>query len=142
MTPAPAPTPTPATLPAAPTAGLLLFAHGARDPRWALPFEAVADRVRAARPGTPVGLAYLEFMTPGLAEAGADLVARGCQRIEVLPLFLGAGGHVRKDLPVLMDTLRGAHPGVQFGLNPAVGEIDSVVQAMAAAALATLEAGA
>ena len=26
--------------------GLLLFAHGARDPRWALPFEDVAARVR------------------------------------------------------------------------------------------------
>jgi sirohydrochlorin cobaltochelatase len=127
---------------ATPPAGLLLFAHGARDPRWAQPFEAVAERVRAARPGTPVRLAYLEFMAPGLAEAGADLVARGCTRIEVMPLFLGAGGHVRKDLPVLMDALRCAHPGVHFGLHPAVGEVESVVIAMAAAALATLEAGA
>ena len=127
---------------ATPLAGLLLFAHGARDPRWAQPFEAVAEHVRAARSGTPVRLAYLEFMTPGLVEAGAELVAQGCQRIEVMPLFLGAGGHVRKDLPVLMDALRQAHPGVRFGLHPAVGEVDSVVQAMAVAALATLEAGA
>ena len=123
-------------------AGLLLFAHGARDPRWALPFEAVAAHVRVARPGTPVCLAFLEFMTPGLAEAGARLVAQGCARVEVMPLFLGAGGHVRKDLPVLMDALRAAHPGVHFGLHPAVGEVDSVVVAMAAAALATLEPGA
>jgi len=128
--------------PAGPRAGLLLFAHGARDPRWAQPFEAVAECVRAARPGTPVCLAYLEFMTPGLAEAGADLVARGCQRVEVMPLFLGAGGHVRKDLPLLMEALRGAHPEVHFGLHPAVGEVESVVQAMAAAALATLGPGA
>jgi sirohydrochlorin cobaltochelatase len=27
--------------------GILLFAHGARDPNWALPFEAVAERLRA-----------------------------------------------------------------------------------------------
>lgn len=125
-----------------PLVGLLLFAHGARDPRWAQPFEAVAERVREARPGTPVRLAFLEFMSPGLVEAGADLVTQGCQRVEVLPLFLGAGGHVRKDLPVLMESLRAAHPGVHFGLHPAVGEIDSVVQAMCAAALATLESGA
>jgi sirohydrochlorin cobaltochelatase len=59
-----------------------------------------------------------------------------------MPLFLGAGGHVRKDLPVLMEALRAAHPGVQFGLHPAVGEVASVVDAMAAAAMATLEAGA
>ena len=124
------------------SAGLLLFAHGARDARWALPFEAVAERVRAARPGTPVCLAFLEFMSPGLVEAGAQLVSEGCRRVEVMPLFLGAGGHVRKDLPVLMDALRAAHPGVHFGLHPAVGEVESVVDAMATAALATLEAGA
>ena len=135
----------PAAPPAGACAGLLLFAHGARDPRWAQPFEVVAERVRAARPGTPVGLAYLEFMSPGLVQAAAELVALGCQHIEVMPLFLGAGGHVRKDLPVLMDALRSAHPGVQFGLQPAVGEVDSVIQAMAdaaLAALATLESGA
>jgi len=125
-----------------PTAGLLLFAHGARDPRWGQSFEAVAERVRSARPDTPVRLAFLEFMTPGLAAAGAGLVAQGCKRVEVMPLFLGAGGHVRKDLPVLMEALRAAHPGVHFGLHPAVGEVASVVDAMAAAAIATLEAGA
>ena len=48
--------------------GLILFAHGARDPRWAIPFEAVAERVRAARPGVPVRLAFLEFMAPNLPE--------------------------------------------------------------------------
>jgi len=122
--------------------GLLLFAHGARDPQWARPFEAVAERVRAARPGTPVCLAYLEFMTPGLVDGGAQLVAQGCLRVEVVPLFLGTGGHVRKDLPVLLQALRSAHPEVQFGLHPAVGEIDGVVNAMAAASLAALEAGA
>jgi hypothetical protein len=29
--------------------GLLLFAHGARDPLWARPFQAVAARCRSAR---------------------------------------------------------------------------------------------
>ena len=79
---------------------LLLFAHGARDPRWAAPFEAVAARVRAARArSTPVALAYLEFMTPDLVEAGAGAGRRRLHRVDVVPLFLGAGGHVRKDLP-------------------------------------------
>jgi sirohydrochlorin cobaltochelatase len=118
--------------------GLLLFAHGARDPRWAQPFEAVAARVRAARPGLAVRLAYLEFMAPGLPEAGAELAAAGCTRIEVVPLFLGAGGHVRKDLPALLEALREAHPGLQVSLHLSVGEVDGVVAAMADAALATL----
>ena len=115
-------------------AGLILFAHGARDPAWAAPFEAVAARVRREQPAAEVRLAYLEFMTPALAEAGAALAAAGCTRVSVLPLFLGAGGHVRKDLPLLLDALRATHPGVQFRLHQAIGEIDSVVNAMATAA--------
>ena len=115
--------------------GLLLFAHGARDPRWALPFEDIARRVRAADPAVAVALSYLEFMAPGLVEAGAALAAQGCERVEVLPLFLGAGGHVRKDLPMLLEQLRGAHPGVAWVLRPAIGEDDAVVEAMAQCAL-------
>ena len=42
--------------------GLLLFAHGARDPAWARPFEAVAQRLRESRPQTPLVLAFLEFI--------------------------------------------------------------------------------
>ena len=118
--------------------GLLLFAHGARDPRWAQPFEAVAARIRVARPGVAVRLAFLEFMAPSLPEAGAELAAAGCTRIEVVPLFLGAGGHVRKDLPALLDALRSAHPGLHVALHVSVGEVDGVVSAMAEAALATL----
>ena len=123
---------------ATPTPGLILFAHGARDPRWAAPFEAVAARLRASQPGLAVRLAFLEFMTPGLGDAGAQLVAAGCDRVAVLPMFLGAGGHVRKDLPLLLDAMRAAHPSVAFTLHAAIGEIDSVVAAMADAAAALL----
>ena len=122
------------------TKGLILFAHGARDPRWAAPFEAVAARVRAQRPGAAVRLAYLEFMAPTLPEAGAELAAAGCREVAVLPMFLGAGGHVRKDLPLLMQQMCDAHPDVAFTLHAVVGEVDSVVAAMADVALDALAA--
>ena len=115
--------------------GLLLFAHGARDPNWALPFEAVASAVRAARPDQAVRLAFLEFMAPDIRSAVAELAAHGCEHVDVLPLFLGAGGHVRKDLPPLLDDLRVIHSSVSFTLHPAVGEAPSLVTAMAAVAL-------
>ncbi len=119
--------------------GLLLFAHGARDPAWARPFEAIAGRVREEAPGIAVSLAYLEFMSPGLVDAGAALVQAGCERVDVLPLFLGAGGHVRKDLPALLEQLRQQHPGVRWELRHAVGEDDAVIAAMADWALRSAE---
>lgn len=118
--------------------GLILFAHGSRNADWAAPFEAVAQRVRAARPDARVRLAFLELMAPDLAAAAAELAAAGCTRIAVVPLFLGTGGHVRRDLPKLVDGLRAAHPGVAFTLHGAAGETDLVIDALAAVALTTL----
>ena len=118
----------------------MLFAHGARDPRWAEPFDEVARRVGLAEPAAAVQLAFLEFMTPTLREAGDLLAAAGCVRVDVVPLFLGAGGHVRKDLPLLLDELGAAHPGVQWRLQPAIGQADRVIEAMAVAALASTAA--
>ncbi|MBN8493003.1 MAG: CbiX/SirB N-terminal domain-containing protein [Burkholderiales bacterium] len=118
--------------------GLILFAHGARDPRWAAPFEAVAARIRAQRPQLQVQLAFLELMTPDLATAGATLAAAGCRRVQVLPMFLGTGGHLRRDLPPMVAQLQAQHPQVQWQLQAAVGEHPLVGEAMAAAALALL----
>jgi sirohydrochlorin cobaltochelatase len=122
------------------TTGLLLFAHGARDARWAAPFEDVARRVRLQRPGRPVALAFLEFMSPDIATAAARLVAEGCTDVRVLPLFLGAGGHVRKDVPELLAKLAAQHPQVRWTLHTAVGELDTVIEAMAAASVQLLDA--
>ena len=117
---------------------LVLFAHGARDPRWAEPFEAVAARVRAAAPELAVSLAYLELMAPSLIEAGDALASAGCARVDVVPLFLGAGGHVRNDLPAGLAQLRARHPLIRWHLQRAIGERDSDVDAMADSAVTQL----
>ncbi len=121
------------------TQGLILFAHGARDPNWAAPFKDLADRVQRSRPQLQVLLAYLEFMTPDLPAAAAALVAAGCARVDLVPVFLGSGGHVRKDLPRLLDALRVEHPATDFALHPALGEAGPVLQAMADTALAAID---
>jgi sirohydrochlorin cobaltochelatase len=133
-----------------PGTGLLLFAHGARDPNWALPFNAVARQCRLAlgeaadaadtASSSRVQLAFLEFMAPDLPEAAQLLAASGCSRVVVVPLFLGAGGHVRKDLPRLMAQIQQAHPQLQLYLAPAVGEAPALVAAMASVALAATQA--
>lgn len=115
------------------TRGLILFAHGARDPAWAAPFEAVAARVRERHPAWQVRLAFLELMQPSLPEAVAALVQGGCARIDIRPMFLGTGGHVKRDLPLLVDELRRAHTAVAFTLHAAIGEHTLVHDAMAEA---------
>lgn len=114
---------------------LLLFAHGARDPAWAGPFQAIAAELQMRCPDLPIALAYLELMTPDLATAAGALVAVGATRVQIVPMFLGASGHVRRDVPPLVESLRAQHPGVLFVLHDAIGEQPSVIRAMAGATL-------
>lgn len=120
-----------------PRNAIVLFAHGARDPRWAEPFAAVAAAVReSAGADTEVALAFLELMAPTLGERCASLAAKGVRRIDIVPLFLGMGGHLREDLPLLVDAVRAGHPQLDVRLHPAVGERADVIAALARAALA------
>ena len=121
---------------ASPERGLLLFAHGARDASWAAPFEAVLARVSAMRPDTQVALAFLELMPPDIATAAAQLAQRGCRQVDVVPLFLGTGGHVRRDVPQLLQRLHALHPGIRWTLHDPVGEHPDVIEAIAHAAAA------
>lgn len=112
--------------------GLIVFAHGARDPRWAEPFALIVERVRARQPALDVRLAFLELMTPSLRDVVSELVQSGCSKIAIVPAFLGQGGHVRQDLPKLVDEVKASYPHVTFELARAVGESDAVIDAIAA----------
>jgi sirohydrochlorin cobaltochelatase len=115
--------------------GLILFAHGARDPRWADPFEAIAAAVRARSSDIDVRLAFLELMAPDLPAVADAMVARGVTRIDILPLFLGTGGHLRRDLPPLVNDIKARHAAVSIALHPAAGEAPALIAAMADHAL-------
>jgi sirohydrochlorin cobaltochelatase len=119
--------------------GLILFAHGSRDLRWAEPFERIAARLRTMRgAGQPVTLAFLELMTPSLPEAAAALVTQGCDAVTVVPVFLGQGGHVRRDLPLIIEQCQAAHPGLVIRCTMAAGEDDTVLEAIAGYCLTQL----
>lgn len=113
--------------------GVILLAHGARDPRWSEPLEALAQRCASRLPGVPFVLAYLDAMSPDLAEAVDRLVRGGSTDLVVVPAFLGVGVHVRTDLPKLARAIAQDHPGVSIRISTALGEIASVQDAMAVA---------
>ena len=100
------------------TSGLVLFAHGARDPEWAEPFRAIAARVAETRPDLAVKLAFLEFQGPALADAINELVAAGHGNIRIAPLFMAQGGHLKNDVPKLLDGIRAAkEAGLKVKIN-------------------------
>lgn len=120
---------------------LVLFAHGARDPEWANPLRRVSAAVRAAAPDLRVELAFLEFMQPDLQTCADLLLADAYEHIVVLPMFLAQGGHLKRDVPRLVDELQRRNPATRFELAEAIGEAPGVVQAMAGHALELLGRG-
>ena len=110
---------------------LVLFAHGARDPRWAEPFQRLQKLTQTQMPDVLVALAFLELMQPTLPELVPQLILSGCDDVTVVPVFFGQGGHVLRDLPLLIQRLRSAHPELELKLARAIGEDAEVLQAMA-----------
>ena len=109
---------------------LVLFAHGARAASWAAPFERLRDLTAARLPECAVRLAFLELMEPRLPQTVAELVAAGVDEVTIVPVFLGQGGHLLRDLPLLADELRAAHPLLRLTVAGAVGEDPGVLAAM------------
>ena len=108
--------------------GIVLFAHGSREPEWAQPFERIASELRK---NFQVELAYLERMEPTLDEAVASMVAKGATRVRIVPVFLGVGGHIKQDLPRLVEAARTRHAGVEIVLERTIGERKEITDAIA-----------
>lgn len=115
--------------------GIVLFAHGSRDPLWHQPMEAVARQISVMDPAAQVRCAYLELSSLTLEVAVDELVAQGVRAIRVVPLFLGVGKHAREDLPLLVEAIRGKHPELSISLQEAVGQNPQLVQLLAKIAL-------
>jgi sirohydrochlorin cobaltochelatase len=112
-----------------PTSAVILFAHGAREPEWARPFEAVRDTLRAD--GLRVELAYLEIMKPDLREAAKAIAADDARKVTIVPLFLAQGKHLKRELPEMVAALARSHPTVKFHVAPALGDDPEILATIA-----------
>jgi len=110
--------------------GIILFAHGSRDPGWAEPFRQVCQRLRSSRPEYPIELAFLESMEPSLEDAISSLIGDGASAITVFPLFMAQGGHLKEDIPRILDAIRQSCPHVPIALETAIGDVPEILDAI------------
>ena len=115
--------------------GIILFGHGSRTAEYIQPFERIRAAMAVRRPEAMVELGFLELTRPTLDESIDCLAGQGMTEIVVVPVFIGAGRHVLKDLPQLAANAMDRHPDLEITLAAPVGEAPEVVDAMAAYAL-------
>jgi sirohydrochlorin cobaltochelatase len=84
-------------------------------------------------PGERIVLAFLELMQPSLPDCAAGLHAEGVRKLRVVPVFFGSGGHLKADLPKLVDELKRRYADLAITVEPPIGEQPEVISAIAKA---------
>src|SRR5581483_5204493 len=92
---------------------LLLIAHGSRHPEANADLQRIAEELRD-RGYAIVAPSYLELAAPDIMTAGCQCVEEGAERVILVPYFLSAGVHVKRDLSAARDTLADRFPHLEF----------------------------
>ena len=100
---------------------ILLMAHGSRIPEANDAVREIADMVKTMSGFEIVEIAYREQHLPNIQTGIDACVARGAERILLMPYFLFVGAHVQEDLPAEMEEGRKRHPGVEFAMGNHLG---------------------
>jgi sirohydrochlorin ferrochelatase len=100
---------------------LLLIAHGSRQDEANADLHHLAAELSRRGIFQTVIASFLELAEPGIDEGGARCVAAGAERVVLLPYFLSAGVHVRRDLKAARNRLAAQFPGVEFRLAEPLG---------------------
>ncbi|HBM50860.1 MAG TPA: cobalamin biosynthesis protein CbiX, partial [Marinobacter sp.] len=82
---------------------IILLAHGSSDQRWCDTFEQLAKPTLESVEDSSI--AYMELAEPSLETIVARGKESGATSFTIVPLFLAAGRHLRKDVPAMIEEL-------------------------------------
>ncbi len=100
--------------------GVLVCGHGSRDVNAIEEFERLAGGLAERLPHYPLASGFLEFARPVLREALDSLRAQGVDRVLAVPGMLFAAGHVKNDVPSVLNGYAAAH-GIQIDFGRDLG---------------------
>jgi len=110
---------------------ILLVGHGSRDARGNEEITLFAERWRKRRANDRIEVCFIEFADP-LLDQGLDVAAKNSDRVIVVPLILGAAGHVKMEIPHHIADARKRHPAVEFVMAKHLGVGSKVLAALQA----------
>lgn len=104
---------------------IILLAHGSSDARWCETFEKLAGPTLQSVPGSRI--AYMELAQPSIDRVVSEGVSSGVRTFTIVPLFLAAGRHLRKDVPGMIREIEKTHDvtitlAAPIGENPQLGD--------------------
>src|SRR5215472_11674565 len=120
--------------------GVMVCGHGSRDVEAITEFRTVAAGIEARLPQYPVASGFLEFARPIIRDGLDKLYGQGVRHILAIPGMLFAAGHVKNDIPSVLNTYAAQRSDLQidYGRDLAV---DRRLLAVAAQRIEQAEAG-
>lgn len=100
---------------------LILLAHGSRKPSWRKPFKQLLRHLRKECGAGRIYLSFMESTKPSLPDLVCSLVEKGIRYIQILPLFMASGNHMRRDVPEQVRILKKKYPGLNVKILPPIG---------------------
>ena len=98
--------------------GLILIAHGSREASTHMEMNALVDQLSSKKENVLVAGAYMEIQSPDLKEVVSNLVEEGITVIDVMPLFIFKGRHMKKDIPAQIEECREFFADCKINLLP------------------------
>ncbi|MDX8394913.1 MAG: sirohydrochlorin chelatase [Mariprofundaceae bacterium] len=108
---------------------ILLVGHGSREQSGNEEIESFTNEWRKKRPDDRIDVCFIEFADVTL-DAGMDEAAKDSERVIVVPLILGAAGHVKMEIPHHIADARKRHPNVKFVMAKHLGAGLPVLEAL------------
>jgi len=100
---------------------ILMMAHGSRIAEANDAARDVATMVQEMTGFEIVEVSFREMHEPDIQQGIDTCVARGAERILLMPYFLFMGAHVQHDLPEEIETAQKRHPGLIMAMGGHLG---------------------
>jgi len=107
---------------------LIIVAHGSRKQEANHDVihlsEQILERINADY--KLVAAAFLQFAEPLLGTQIDTMVGKGATHITIFPFFIGAGNHLKVDIPALVTRAREKYPQVSIEVTRHLGKIKGI----------------
>ena len=100
---------------------VLLIGHGTRRAAGVAEFHRLAEQIREALPNRTCLAGFLELVEPDVPTALEQLRQQGFRRIIALPALLLAAGHIKNDIPAILNAFQAQHPEMRITLGADLG---------------------
>jgi len=111
-----------------PKTAIVLIAHGSREEEANADLKHLANDLRREGEYDLVSPAYLEIASPTIEETAAACIGQGARRLILVPHFLSAGVHIKRDLASMRNRLAERFPEIDVRLAHPIGRHPLLLQ--------------